>query len=220
LLQELSRGGEHRREALGELAEMYWQPCCRYVAARFHGSPEASQELVQAFFLALIEQDILSGYEPDRGSFRPFLRACLDHFVLKDRRWQAREKRGGKAKLLPLEVDAEVADGDPDPEELFHREWQRRMFALAIEDLRKSCEQTGRDDRFRVFAAYDLAEDRRPTYEELAALTGLPVTTVTNDLAWARRELRRMIEIRLTGVTASEGERRRELRSLFGGTRA
>jgi hypothetical protein len=38
---------------------------------------------------------------------------------------------------------------------------------------------------------------------------------VTNYLAWARRMLRGLVEARLRGVTAGEGELRREMRSLW-----
>jgi hypothetical protein len=71
------------------------------------------------------------------------------------------------------------------------------MFTLAAEDLRKLCDRTGRGIRYKIFAAYDLAEEPRPGYEQLARAFDVPATTVTNHLAWARRELRRLLEIRL-----------------------
>lgn len=53
-----------------------------------------------------------------------------------------------------------------------------------------------RELRFRVFARHDLErlrEEDRPSYRALAEEFGLPVTQVTNHLAWARRELRRLV---------------------------
>ncbi|MBC8164634.1 MAG: sigma-70 family RNA polymerase sigma factor [Bryobacteraceae bacterium] len=193
---------------------MYWQPCLRYVQLRFRCNEEA-QDLVQGFFTALLEQKILAHYDAERGPFRPYLRACLDQFVLKHLERNRREKRGGRATLIPLENDALLAARDDNPEEIFHREWQRHMFTLAVEELRQLCAVTDRNLRYELFAAYDLAEEPRPSYADLAGANDLPVTTVTNHLAWARRELRRLLEARLGTLSNSDTEPRRELRSLL-----
>ena len=198
---------------MNALLEIYWQPCYRYVRLRFQRPHEEAEDLVQGFFTALLEQELLSGYDSARGAFRSYLRACLDHFVLKDHRDTTREKRGG-GKTVALDTQDAAGDGGT-PEEIFYREWQRNLFSLAIEDLRQLCEETGRQVRFEIFAAYDLAEEPRPDYAELAAAHSLLVTKVTNHLAWARRELRRLIEQRVASVTPGESERRRELRLLL-----
>ena len=194
-------------QALNAVMEIYWQPCYRYVTLRFRSTHEQAQDLVQGFFTALVEQGILTRYDPARGPFRPYLRACLDQFVSKEMERSRCEKRGGRAALIPLDPDAAVPASEGTPEEIFHREWQRQMFALAVEDLRRLSDDTGRGVRYQLFAAYDLAEGPRPSYDELAVRHGLPVTTVTNHLAWARRELRRLLEARLGP---------RELRGVLG----
>ena len=206
-----------REQALGALTDAYWEPSYRYVRLRFRRSHEDAQDLVQGFFAALIEQELLARYVASRGRFRSYLRACLDHFVLKRQESDRREKRGGFAVLVPLDGDIPAGDGSGTPEQIFYREWRRRMFALALGDLERLCVETGRTVRYQVFAAYDLADEPRPTYEELAQAHSLAVTTVTNHLAWARRELRRALEARLAAVTSGERERGRELRALLGG---
>ena len=89
-------------------------------------------------------------------------------------------------------AEREIAATDPSPEDVFFREWQREMFALAIEDLRASCEAAGKHVQFRIFEQYDLAEGDRPSYAALAEEHGIPVDQ-RHELssAWARRELRR-----------------------------
>ncbi len=66
-----------------------------------------------------------------------------------------------------------------------------------------------------VFEDHDLVE-QPPGYAEVARRYGLPETTVTNYLAWARRELRRLLLARLAELTAGERDFRREARELFG----
>lgn len=203
---------------MNSLIEIYWQPCYRYVRVRFQRSHEEAEDLAQGFFTALLQQELLARYDKALGSFRSYLRGCLDHFVLKSLRDQTREKRGG-GKMVPIEADYAASDRAT-PEEIFYREWQRQMFELAIEDLRHLCDESDRQVRFRIFADYDLAEAERPDYNQLAQAHYLPVTSITNHLAWARRELRRLLEQRIASVTPDENEWRREVRLLLGGQSA
>jgi DNA-directed RNA polymerase specialized sigma24 family protein len=69
-----------------------------------------------------------------------------------------------------------------------------------------------------LFERYDLedADERRLSYEQLAREFGLSVTDVTNHLAFARREFRRIALEKLREMTATEEEFRREASALFG----
>lgn len=100
-------------------------------------------------------------------------------------------------------------------EEYFRREWVRNLFALAVEKLRMTCEARGKTAHFRLFERYDLDEEETG-YEELAREMDLPVTQVTNYLAWARREFRQIVLDGIREVSGSEEEFRREARALLG----
>jgi hypothetical protein len=72
---------------------------------------------------------------------------------------------------------------------------------------------------FALFERYDIegAEaEARPRYADLAVEFGLAPTQVTNQLHWARRELRRIVLEKLREITASEEEFRAEARALLG----
>ena len=206
-------------EALSSIVGIYWKPVYKYIRIRWKKSNEDAKDLVQAFLAALLEQDILAKFDPARGTFRDYMRACVDRFVLKQYEFSRRIKRGG---ALPPALDFEAADRElasaraDSPEDVFLREWQRQTFTLALADLRSYCRENGHDLRYRVFESYDLAEAGRPRYAEIAAEFGISVTTVTNYLAWARRELRRMVLLRLEPVTSGASELRAEARVLFG----
>jgi hypothetical protein len=98
---------------------------------------------------------------------------------------------------------------------MFQREWRRQVFALAIDDLRRHCEDTGKQLQYQVFESYDLADDGRPGYAGLSERLGIPVTALNNHLAWARRMLRGFVGERLRGVTSCDSELRDEMRSVF-----
>ena len=139
-----------------------------------------------------------------------------------------RQKRGGNMLHVALDFAAaeeELGATAIDPakiasaeslEEFFEKEWVRSLFALAVEDLRKLCEQRERARTFRLFEAYDLEGSEKSSYEQLSKDYGISVTEVTNALAWARREFRKIALDRLRELCGSEEEFRREASSAFG----
>jgi RNA polymerase sigma factor (sigma-70 family) len=219
LVAAAASGGPVAREALDAILSVYWKPAYKHVRVRWNRGNEEAKDLVQGFFAALVEQNLLSAFDPEKGRLRTFLLGCLDHFVMKHDESAGRLKRGGSAEFASLDFDTaerEIAASAPSPEDIFFREWRREIFAAALADLRRFSIENGKQVHLRIFEQYDLAEAARPSYAELAAEHGIPVTAVTNYLAWARRELRRLVLERLNGVTSSDRESRAELRFLFG----
>ncbi|HEY1434950.1 MAG TPA: sigma factor [Thermoanaerobaculia bacterium] len=214
-----------RERGLAVLLEAYWKPVYKYLRLRYRESNEDAKDLTQGFFARALEKEFFATYDPDRGTFRTYLRACLDRFVANEKKAAQRRKRAPDAPLLPLDfVDAEselaraVPAAGRTPEESFHDEFVRNLFALAVEKLREECALRGKDLPFLLFERYEL--DRDPdeamTYEKLARQMNLPVTQVTNFLAFARREFRRIVLETLREITASDHEFREEARLLLG----
>ena len=199
LIQAAAGIGPPAREALDAVISTYWKPAYKHVRLQWNRSNEQAKDLVQSFFAALIEDNVLARFDPAKGRLRTYLRACLDHFVMKEDESASRLKRGGHVEFT-FDFDAaerELARTAPSVEDVFLREWEREMFALALDELRSICRAAGKEVQLRIFESYDLAEGTRPSYAELAAEHGIPVTTVTNHLAWTRRELRRLVRERL-----------------------
>jgi RNA polymerase sigma factor (sigma-70 family) len=216
-----------RRDALEALVAAYWKPVYKYLRLRWSASGEEAEDLTQTFFTLAMEKRFFDRFEPAKARFRTFLRVCLDGFVANERKAARRLKRGGAHVLVAL--DFETAEGElrrheaadeTDLDECFHREWVRSLFGLAVEDLRAQCAARGRPRDFELFRRYDLeggdAPGGRPTYGALAAELGTTVTDVTNRLAAARRELRRLVLERLRGICGSDGEFEDEAKVLLG----
>jgi len=83
-------------------------------------------------------------------------------------------------------------------------------------DLRELCEQRERTRSFRLFEAYDLEGSEKISYEQLSNDYGLPVTDVTNALAWARREFRKNRSRPAPRALRQRGRIHREARAAFG----
>ena len=211
-------------QSLEQLVRAYWRAVYKHLRAKWNKSSEDAEDLTQTFFAVALEKDYLGAYDPARGRFRSYLRLCVDRFAAKDHRHAGREKRGGGTRAVSLDfggAEDELArqlPTSPDAiDRLFDDEWARTLFALAIEALRAELDASGRAEWFRLFERYELRDDDdKLTYADLGRELGLPVTTITNRLAFARRELRRHALAQLAAVTSSDDELRSEARALFG----
>ena len=213
LLEAASSEAGFPNEALERVSALYWKPVYRFIRVKFRKNNEDAKDLTQGFFATAFERDFFARFDPAKASFRTYLRMAVERFAASEHAAANREKRGGGIEFEPVEDQAVAAAESP--EDVFEREWQRQLFALALDDLRAHCAACGKQRQFEIFAAYDLAEAGRPSYASLAARHGIAEAAVTNHLAWARRMLRQFVTERLRGVTAGERDLREEMRRLW-----
>jgi len=221
-----SANQEERNRAFEVLASAYWMPVYKYVRIKWNKPTEDARDLTQGFFLEAMEKNFFGRYDPSKARFRTFLRTCLDGFVANENKAASRIKRGGDATILSLDFDgaedqlriaARPAAGAID--EYFEQEWARSVFSLALESFRAQMLNAGKETHLRLFERYVLdADDGTPktSYKALAAEFNLATTDVTNYLALARREFRRIVLEKLRELTATDDEFRREARALLG----
>jgi RNA polymerase sigma factor (sigma-70 family) len=212
LLEAATAGGALPNEALERVSALYWKPVYRFIRIKFRKNNEDAKDLTQSFFANALQRDFFARFDPVKASFRTYLRMAVERFAASQHAAANRQKRGGDVEFEPVEDQAVAAES---PEEAFEREWQRQLFALALDDLRAHSEAAGKQLQFEIFEAYDLAGGDRPSYADLAACHGIAETSVTNYLAWARRMLRQFVTERLRGVTAGERDLRDEMRRLW-----
>jgi RNA polymerase sigma factor (sigma-70 family) len=202
-----------RRVAHEQIAAAYWKPVYKYIRWQWRESNEAAKDLTQGFFAMTLDRDVFAAWDPERAAFRTFLRMCVDRYVGNQRVFAGRQKRAASA-TESLDEDTAMASFDAD--EYLHREWIRQVFSMSVASLRAEYNARGRGAALRAFEMYDLAEEARPTYSEIAAALAVSVTQVTNYLAAARRDLRRIVLDRLRELTATEREFRSEARAVLG----
>jgi RNA polymerase sigma factor (sigma-70 family) len=212
LLEAASSGATLPNEALERVSALYWKPVYRFIRVKFRKNNEDAKDLTQSFFAAALQRDLFARFDPAKASFRTYLRMAVERFAANQHAAANRQKRGGGIEFEPVEEPAVTAES---PEQVFEREWQRQLFALALDDLHAYCEGFGKQLQFEIFEAYDLAGGDRPSYAGLAARHGVAETSVTKYLAWARRMLRQFVTERLRGVTAGERDLRGEMRRLW-----
>jgi len=214
-----------RERGLAILAEIYWKPAYKYLRARFRESNVDAADLTQGFFARALEKDFFDSFDPNRGSFRTFLRTCLDRFVANEKKAATRIKRSPGSPILSLDfasAEEELAREDLSDgrslDQYFHDEWIRSIFGHAVEELRRECERRDKSVAFQLFERYELDRggEEKLTYRQLADAFGIPSTQVTNLLAFSRREFQRIVLERLREITVSDSEFHEEAKSLFG----
>jgi Sigma-70 region 2 len=92
------------REAFADLCKLYWYPLYAFIRHRGY-SPEDAQDLVQGFFLHLLEYKALSRVDRSKGKFRSFLLASLQNYLSNEADRARCLKRGGKAEFVYLDID-------------------------------------------------------------------------------------------------------------------
>lgn len=219
-----STHADDRQRALEALIQAYWKPVYKYIRLHWKKDNEPAKDLTQDFFLRLIEKRLLDRFDPARARLRTYLRICVDGLVMNEGKSAKRLKRGGEATLLSLDFESaeaelprlQVATSD-DPESFFAREFARSLFAIAVDRLRRECSEKGKQVHFALLELYDIEEGGKElTYEQVATRFGIKPTDVTNYLAYARREFRRIVLDELRAMTATEEEFRREAQTLLG----
>lgn len=222
-----SDDSRNREQAWELLIAAYWKPIYKHMRMKWNASNEQAKDWTQEFFARAMEKPIVEHYTAQKAGFRTYLRMCADGFVANERKAAERVKRGGDRRFVSLDfagADAEYSRGQPSTENadsIFDRECARSLLERAIEAFREFCEKTGKKTQFALFERCDLHSSesgRRPTYEQLGAEFDLPVSQVTNYLAWSRRGFRQCVLDTLRELTANDEEFRDEARRLLGTT--
>ena len=220
-----SSNAEERTRAFEILIAAYWMPVYKYVRIKWNKPTEDARDLTQGFFLEAMEKNFFGRYDASKAKFRTFLRTCLDGFVANENKAASRLKRGGDMTILSLDFDGAeeqlkigALPAANAIDDYFEKEWTRSVFTLALESFRPSMLDAGKETHLKLFERYVLEADgdSKTSYKALANEFNLSTSDVTNYLALARREFRKIVLEKLRELTATDEEYRREARALLG----
>src|ERR1700751_4210942 len=142
--------------ALSELCRIYWSPLYSFVRRRGY-SPHDAQDLIEGFFLHLLEHRALTGVDRLKGKFRSFLLASLQNF-LSDELDRARcLKREGNEEFVHLDTE--------DAEERYRLEPIEFLTAEKIFDARGG--MTGLGEAMNQLRQEYATEGKASTFETL-----------------------------------------------------
>ena len=117
----------------------------------------------------LLEKELLTRADPERGRLRNFLLTAMQRYLRDDWRKSQRQKRGGGAEVLS--IDELTAEGlyarEPStsvtPESLYHRRWALTLLERALLSLR---EDYAEQDKAALFDALKPAQIGRASCRE------------------------------------------------------
>lgn len=145
--------------ALAALCQAYWYPVYVFVRRRGHAQHEA-EDLVQGFFLRLLEKNFVAQADAERGKFRTFLLTAVSHHIGQVREHDRRQKRGGGFIIEswdaapPEERYLREPAHDETPEKAFERQWAEALIERALERVRREYEAAGRGERFEAMKPF------------------------------------------------------------------
>jgi RNA polymerase sigma factor (sigma-70 family) len=210
-----------RQEALRRLIGTYWKPLYNYVRRSGQDS-ESAKDIVQNFFTALLEKDLLQYVQSDRAKFRTFLRMALKHQMSDQRDRTTAIKRGGGKSIFSLDfsgAEREFSDEpaiDEPPDQAFRREWGLRVLHQGLLALRSEFGAEGREPEFEALKSHLVARpDHKRTYADLAGSLGLTESEVSHRIDRARARYRELILQVIRSYTESDDQVQEELRDLF-----
>lgn len=213
------------RAALEKLCAAYWYPLYAYVRRRGRGAEDA-EDLVQGFFLRLVERDYFAAASRERGRLRAFLVHQMDCWLADaSRRRTAAKRGGGTAPLRMDDAEARYAAepaAEETPETLYHRRWALTLLAEAMRDLEESCTAAGQAESFAQLKPA-LTESTAAALDTaaVAAALDIPRDQVRVRVHRLRAQFREALLARVAATlhTARRSELEAEMRELMAALR-
>jgi RNA polymerase sigma-70 factor (ECF subfamily) len=207
-------------DALEKLCRTYWYPLYAHIRRRGH-APHDAQDLTQEFFARLLARNYLGTVGREKGKFRSFLLAALNHFMADERDRAMTAKRGGGKALISLDDDdaetryqAEMAS-PLSPDRIFEKRWAMTLLEQAFGKLRAeslAAEKGERFDRLSVF----LQDGTDPgDYTQVGRELGMAANSVAAAVHRLRQRYRELVRAEIANTVASPEEVQEEMRHLF-----
>ena len=206
--------------ALEHLCGSYWYPLYAYVRRGGH-PPCDAQDLTQEFFARLLEHHWIVRADRHRGRFRSFLLMAMKRFLAKEWAKAKTLKRGGRVRLVPLQIETaetrylrEPADTST-PEQVFEKQWALMLLESVLQRLREDYACDGKSKLFETLEPCLIGRRETQPYATLAAQLGMTEGAIKMAVSRLRERYRECLKEEIRQTVASSAEVEEELRHLF-----
>lgn len=210
----LRAGGESTpatRRAMDELCRAYEAPL-RQLACCLRRDPDGVDDLLQGFFLHLVEGKRLGSADSTRGQFRKFLQTALRNYANNVHDAETAQKRGGRARFVDADPD-ELSSKAPTPDELFDQKWADTVIKRVLERLGDEQARIGKGALFEALRER-LADDDGAPLRDVAAALGMSESAVKVALHRLRRHFAELMRAEVAETVARPEDVDAELRDL------
>jgi len=212
---------ETSREALAAFCETYWPPLYAFLRHRRH-APADAQDLVQAFFVHLLEHNTLGRADQEKGRLRTYLLGALQNFLINEYDRARALKRGGGRQIVsfdeiaPQMEAAMLATAHLDAVDSYDLSWASTIVARAWRHLREALAAEGREEWFDTLKPFLTGgTGRLPNQEETAARLGVPIATLRTWIARLRQRYRDALRAEVAATVSDPAEVDGELKYLY-----
>lgn len=205
--------------ALERLCSIYWRPLYAYVR-RSGYSPHDAADLTQEFFYRLLERQSLVDVKPEKGRFRSFLLAAMNHFLSDARDKERAQKRGAQrvinGDILELESRlAGLAAVEQTPEQAYERQWALALLDEVYQRLEHEHHEQGKAELFATLRPTLAGTRESQPYSELSRQLGLNEGALRVAVHRLRNRYREVLREVIADTVAEPGEVEDEFRYLL-----
>jgi RNA polymerase sigma factor (sigma-70 family) len=173
--------GPVARRALEDLCGIYWFPLYAWCRSRGYPSHDA-EDLIQGFFLKIIQSHLFDAADPSRGKLRTFLLTALQRHIRDEADKASASKRGG-GKVISIDpataeayYSSSLVSGES-PEEAYDRQWALTVLDHALGDMQKEAIAHGKLSQFTAMRQFLTEEGDMEAYAAAAAAVGMSSST-------------------------------------------
>lgn len=219
VLSARGNSGTEAEAAVEQLCRGYWYPLYAYLRRR-GCTPHDAQDHTQEFFSRLLEKRFLDSVDRNKGRFRSFLLASLNHFLSNERDRAQAAKRGGGRQVISLDEQAAEDRYKLEPasemtaEKIFEQRWALTVLDRALARLAEELRREGKGGLFDRLKVHLEGETTAGDYAAMAAELKLSVGAITVAVHRLRRRYRDLVRAEVAATVGSAEEIDEEMQHL------
>jgi RNA polymerase sigma-70 factor (ECF subfamily) len=214
------RAATDTRRALEELIRAYWFPLYAYLRRQGLAAEEA-EDTVQGFLTRLLEKQDLARIDREKGKFRSFLLASIQHYLSNERDHARALKRGGGISIVAMDaLDAENRYSvepvdDMTPDRLFDRRWALAVLDQVLLRLRREYSGAEREKLFEAIKEFLTPQRERLAYARIAKELGMTEGAIKTAIHRMRRRYRDLLRDEIAQTVESPTQVEEEIAYLL-----
>jgi RNA polymerase sigma-70 factor (ECF subfamily) len=207
-------------EALERLCGDYWKPLYGFVRRRGY-SPHDAQDLTQEFFARLLAKDFLQSVDRNKGKFRSFLLAAMEHFLAKEWRRGQAQKRGAGFTFVSIDDDSaerpylQLAANGLTPEQFYDQQYATTLLSHVADRLRDTYLTEGKQDFFEATKICLTGEKPAELYADLAAQLGTTECALKMAVVRMKERYRELLREEVAHTISNRENVEEELRAII-----
>jgi RNA polymerase sigma-70 factor (ECF subfamily) len=204
---------------MAKLCRNYWRPIYAYLRRSGYAQHDA-EDLTQAFFQHLLENDTLRHASQQRGRFRSFLIGALKLCLADEQTRQRTLKRGGGTELISTdELEAEElhhlrAASEAAPDEILDARWAGVVLERALESVRSEFGAEGKAALFETLSPFLEGTKPELSYQDIADRLHIGLGAVKTHIHRLRRQFASAVRREVMETVGAPHEVDDELRQL------